>query len=174
VSSTLIDRVVADLGRRLWEVPVGFKWFVPGLIDGSVGFGGEESAGASFLRFDGTVWTTDKDGILLTLLASEMTAVTGETPSQAHAALVERFGASAYSRVDAPATASRRRSWPRCPASRHGDRTRGRAIVDRLTSAPRQRCGDRRAEGDDRVGLVRGPAVGDRGPLQDLRRVLPG
>ena len=82
--------MVADLGRRLWEVPVGFKWFVPGLIDGSVGFGGEESAGASFLRFDGTVWTTDKDGILLALLASEITAVTGETPSQAHAKLVEQ------------------------------------------------------------------------------------
>src|SRR5437867_7105820 len=104
VSSTMIDRVAADLNRRLVEVPVGFKWFVDGLAGGTLGFGGEESAGASFLRFDGTVWTTDKDGILLALLASEITAVTGETPSQAHAKLVERFGASAYSRVDAPAT----------------------------------------------------------------------
>src|SRR5258707_13502547 len=91
VSSSLIDRVVADLGRRLWEVPVGFKWFVPGLIDGSVGFGGEESAGASFLRFDGTGWTTDKDGILLALLASEIPAVTGEPPRQARAKPVPKF-----------------------------------------------------------------------------------
>ena len=82
VSSSMIDRVAAQLGRRLWEVPVGFKWFVPGLVDGSVGFGGEESAGASFLRMDGTASTTDKDGILLALLASEILAVTGKTPSQ--------------------------------------------------------------------------------------------
>ena len=81
----MIDRVAASLGRRLWEVPVGFKWFVPGLIDGSVGFGGEESAGASFLRFDGSVWTTDKDGILLCLLASEIRAVTGKSPSELYA-----------------------------------------------------------------------------------------
>ena len=104
VSSSLIDRVVADMGRRLIEVPVGFKHFVPGLIDGSVGFGGEESAGASFLRKDGSVWTTDKDGIILALLASEIIAVTGKTPSQFHEEQVERFGASAYARIDAPAT----------------------------------------------------------------------
>ena len=104
VSSSLIDRVVADMGRRLIEVPVGFKHFVPGLIDGSVGFGGEESAGASFLRKDGSVWTTDKDGIILALLASEIIAVTGKTPSQLHEEQVERFGASAYARIDAPAT----------------------------------------------------------------------
>ena len=94
VSSSLIDRVAASIGRTLVEVPVGFKHFVPGLLDGSLGFGGEESAGASFLRKDGTVWTTDKDGILLALLASEIIAVTGRTPSQLHAELVERFGAS--------------------------------------------------------------------------------
>jgi phosphoglucomutase len=104
VSSTMIDRVAGFLGRELWEVPVGFKWFVPGLIDGSVAFGGEESAGASFVRFDGTVWTTDKDGILLALLASEILAVTGKTPSQRYAELTEHFGAPAYARVDAAAT----------------------------------------------------------------------
>lgn len=104
VSSSMIDRVAESLGRRLWEVPVGFKWFVPGLIDGSVGFGGEESAGASFLRKDGTVWTTDKDGILLCLLASEIRAVTGKSPSQLYAELVERFGDPAYQRTDAVAT----------------------------------------------------------------------
>ncbi|GAA1335348.1 phosphoglucomutase (alpha-D-glucose-1,6-bisphosphate-dependent) [Brachybacterium rhamnosum] len=103
VSSSLIDRVVADLGRELFEVPVGFKWFVPGLIDSSVGFGGEESAGASFLRRDGSVWTTDKDGIILALLASEILAVTGRSPSVLHGELVERFGESAYARTDAPA-----------------------------------------------------------------------
>ena len=104
VSSSMIDRVAADLGRRLDEVPVGFKWFVEGLTDGSVAFGGEESAGASFLRRDGSTWTTDKDGILLALLASEITAVTGSTPSEHYAALTGRFGAPAYARVDAPAT----------------------------------------------------------------------
>lgn len=104
VSSSMIDRVAESLGRRLWEVPVGFKWFVPGLLDGSVAFGGEESAGASFLRKDGTVWTTDKDGILLCLLASEIRAVTGKSPSQLYAELVERFGDPAYQRTDAAAT----------------------------------------------------------------------
>ncbi|GAA3126729.1 phosphoglucomutase (alpha-D-glucose-1,6-bisphosphate-dependent) [Kribbella aluminosa] len=137
VSSSLIDRVVGDLGRRLWEVPVGFKWFVPGLVDGSVGFGGEESAGASFLRFDGTVWTTDKDGILLALLASEITAVTGETPSRAHAKLVDRFGASAYSRVDAPATREQKaKLGALTPEAVTATELAGEPIVDRLTHAP--------------------------------------
>jgi phosphoglucomutase len=104
VSSSIIDRVAESLGRRLWEVPVGFKWFVPGLIDGSVGFGGEESAGASFLRLDGSVWTTDKDGILLALLASEILAVTGKTPSQLYVELTAKFGDPVYERVDAPAS----------------------------------------------------------------------
>lgn len=104
VSSSMIDRVVAELNRPLWEVPVGFKWFVPGLIDGSVGFGGEESAGASFLRLDGSVWTTDKDGIILALLAAEILAVTGKTPSQLYRELTDAYGAPAYERVDAPAT----------------------------------------------------------------------
>jgi phosphoglucomutase len=104
VSSSMIDRVADDLGRRLWEVPVGFKWFVPGLIDGSVAFGGEESAGASFLRKDGTAWTTDKDGILLALLASEILAVTGKSPSQLYAELTAKHGDPAYARVDAAAS----------------------------------------------------------------------
>ena len=104
VSSSMIDLVAESLGRRLWEVPVGFKWFVPGLIDGSVAFGGEESAGASFLRMDGSTWTTDKDGIILALLASEIRAVTGKTPSQLYAELTEKFGSPAYERVDAAAS----------------------------------------------------------------------
>ncbi|WP_426626079.1 phosphoglucomutase (alpha-D-glucose-1,6-bisphosphate-dependent) [Leifsonia sp. McL0607] len=104
VSSSIIDRVAESIGRRLWEVPVGFKWFVPGLIDGSVGFGGEESAGASFLRFDGSAWTTDKDGILLALLASEIRAVTGKSPSELYRELTARFGDPVYQRVDAPAS----------------------------------------------------------------------
>ncbi|WP_298227079.1 phosphoglucomutase (alpha-D-glucose-1,6-bisphosphate-dependent) [Gryllotalpicola sp.] len=104
VSSAIIDRVAAGLGRRLWEVPVGFKWFVPGLADGSVGFGGEESAGASFLRLDGSAWTTDKDGILLALLASEIIAVTGRSPSELYGDLTAKYGAPAYERVDAPAS----------------------------------------------------------------------
>ena len=103
VSSSMINFVADGLGRVLWEVPVGFKWFVPGLVDGSVGFGGEESAGASFLRKDGTVWTTDKDGIILALLASEIIAVTGKTPSVLYKELTERFGDPAYARVDAAA-----------------------------------------------------------------------
>jgi phosphoglucomutase len=104
VSSSMIDRVTEDLGRRLLEVPVGFKWFVPGLLDGSVGFGGEESAGASFLRHDGSVWTTDKDGIILALLASEITAVTGRSPSELYDDLTVRHGAPAYARIDTAAT----------------------------------------------------------------------
>jgi phosphoglucomutase len=108
VSSTMIDLVAADLGRRLIEVPVGFKWFVDGLFDGSLGFGGEESAGASFLRRDGTAWSTDKDGILLALLAAEITAKTGRDPGAAYEELTERFGRPAYRRVDSPVTPERK------------------------------------------------------------------
>jgi phosphoglucomutase len=104
VSSALIDRVVASHGRELLEVPVGFKWFVPGLSNGSLVFGGEESAGASFQRFDGTAWSTDKDGILLALLAAEIQAVTGQSPSERYRELTDRFGEPAYARVDAAAT----------------------------------------------------------------------
>jgi phosphoglucomutase len=108
VSSSIINRVVESLGRKLIEVPVGFKWFVPGLIDGSVGFGGEESAGASFLRQNGEPWSTDKDGLILALLASEIQAVTGSSPSEHYARLTDRFGAPAYERIDAPATVSQK------------------------------------------------------------------
>src|SRR6202040_2742669 len=104
VSSSMIDNVVEKLGRRLYEVPVGFKWFVPGLFDGSCCFGGEESAGASFLRLDGTVWTTDKDGPIMDLLAAEITARTGKDPGEHYRELASEFGASSYKRVDAPAT----------------------------------------------------------------------
>ncbi|MGY1832127.1 phosphoglucomutase (alpha-D-glucose-1,6-bisphosphate-dependent) [Geodermatophilus sp. SYSU D01180] len=137
VSSSLIDRVVAGLGRRLVEVPVGFKWFVPGLLDGSVGFGGEESAGASFLRRDGGVWTTDKDGVLLALLASEIQAVTGSSPSQLHAELTARYGASAYARVDAPATREQKAALGRLsPEDVTATELAGEPITAKLTRAP--------------------------------------
>jgi len=117
VSSSIIDRVVGSLGRKLIEVPVGFKWFVPGLIDGSVGFGGEESAGASFLRLDGKAWSTDKDGLILALLAAEITAVTGKTPSQHYGELTGKFGAPAYERIDAPATLEQKSKLGKLSAS---------------------------------------------------------
>jgi phosphoglucomutase len=137
VSSSMIDRVVADLGRPLLEVPVGFKWFVPGLLDGSVGFGGEESAGASFLRRDGTTWTTDKDGLLLALLASEIQAVTGQSPSQRYGELMTRFGAPAYARVDAPATREEKaRLAALSPEAVLATELAGEPITARLTRAP--------------------------------------
>ncbi|WP_026408332.1 phosphoglucomutase (alpha-D-glucose-1,6-bisphosphate-dependent) [Actinomyces gerencseriae] len=137
VSSSLIDRVVAAMGRTLVEVPVGFKHFVPGLIDGSVGFGGEESAGASFLRKDGTVWTTDKDGLILALLASEIIAVTGKTPSQLHEEQVKRFGASAYARIDAPATKEQKaRLADLAPEDVTATELAGEPIIGRLVRAP--------------------------------------
>ena len=137
VSSSMIDRVAADLGRRLVEVPVGFKWFVPGLIDGSFGFGGEESAGASFLRKDGTVWTTDKDGVLLTLLSSEITAVTGKDPSEHYAELTARHGAPAYARVDAPATREQKAKLASLsPDQVTATELAGEAITAKLTEAP--------------------------------------
>ena len=137
VSSMIIDRVVASLGRRLLEVPVGFKWFVPGLLDGSVVFGGEESAGASFLRFDGSVWTTDKDGILLCLLAAEILAVTGKTPSQRYAELEAEFGASAYQRVDAPATPAQKAALSKlAPEAVTATELAGEPITAKLSHAP--------------------------------------
>jgi phosphoglucomutase len=137
VSSSMIDRVAADLGRRLLEVPVGFKWFVPGLLDGSVGFGGEESAGASFLRFDGTVWSTDKDGIILALLASEILAATERTPSQHYADLAERHGAPAYARIDAPADREQKAKLSVLSAADvTADSLAGEAITAKLTEAP--------------------------------------
>jgi phosphoglucomutase len=137
VSSSMIDKVAADVQRRLVEVPVGFKWFVSGLLDGSVGFGGEESAGASFLRLDGTVWTTDKDGILLALLASEILAVTGRTPSQWYGDLVERHGDPSYARIDAPATRDEKAKLARLsPSDVRASSVAGEPITAILTSAP--------------------------------------
>ncbi|GAA3438172.1 phosphoglucomutase (alpha-D-glucose-1,6-bisphosphate-dependent) [Kutzneria kofuensis] len=137
VSSSMIDRVTASLGRRLVEVPVGFKWFVPGLLDGSVAFGGEESAGASFLRRDGRVWTTDKDGLLLCLLAAEITAGTGKTPSQRYAELVGEFGAPSYARVDAPATREEKAKLAKLsPEAVTATELAGEPIEQRLTEAP--------------------------------------
>lgn len=137
VSSSMIDRVAASLGRTLIEVPVGFKWFVPGLIDGSVGFGGEESAGASFLRHNGKVWTTDKDGLILCLLASEILAVTGESPSQHYKKLTDEFGAPSYARVDAPATREQKAVLAQLsPEQVTATELAGEPITAKLTRAP--------------------------------------
>ena len=137
VSSSMIDRVAGKLDRTLIEVPVGFKWFVPGLSDGSVGFGGEESAGASFLTLDGKTWTTDKDGILLDLLASEILAVTGETPSRHYAKLVEEFGASSYARIDAPANREQKAKLGNLsPEDVTATELAGEPITAKLTAAP--------------------------------------
>ena len=137
VSSSMIDRVVAGLGRRLLEVPVGFKYFVPGLLDGSVGFGGEESAGAAFLRHDGGVWSTDKDGITLALLAAEIQAVTGQSASQLYTGLTEQYGAPAYARVDAPASREEKARLSKLSPSDVSAKTlASEAITDILTAAP--------------------------------------
>ena len=137
VSSSIIDRVVAGLDRKLLEVPVGFKWFVDGLISGTIGFGGEESAGASFLRRDGSVWTTDKDGIILALLASEILAVTGQTPSQRYGALAEKYGAPIYARVDAPADREQKARLSKLSADQvSATELAGEPITAKLTAAP--------------------------------------
>lgn len=137
VSSSMIDRVVKSLDRELVEVPVGFKWFVPGLVEGAIGFGGEESAGASFLRFDGSVWSTDKDGIIMDLLAAEITAVTGKTPSQRYAELAEKFGAPAYARTDAPANREQKAILKKLsPDKVTATELAGEDIVAKLTEAP--------------------------------------
>jgi len=137
VSSSMIDRVAADLGRTLVEVPVGFKWFVPGLRSGDIGFGGEESAGASFLALDGSTWTTDKDGILLALLASEILAVTGRTPSEHYAALTAEHGSPAYARVDAPADREQKAKLGKLdPSAVTATELAGEPITAKLTTAP--------------------------------------
>jgi phosphoglucomutase len=137
VSSSMLDRVAAGLGRQLVEVPVGFKWFVPGLLDGSIGFGGEESAGASFLRRDGRVWTTDKDGPLLCLLAAEITAVTGSSPSERYAELVARYGDPSYARVDAPATREQKAVLGKLSADQvTATELAGEPITAKLVEAP--------------------------------------
>jgi phosphoglucomutase len=137
VSSSIIDRVADDLGRRLVEVPVGFKWFVGGLLDGTIGFGGEESAGASFLRRDGGAWSTDKDGLIPCLLAAEMTATTGRDPGEAYAALAERFGNAAYRRVDVAASAADKDKLKQLsPEQVASSELAGEPILDKLTAAP--------------------------------------
>jgi phosphoglucomutase len=137
VSSGLIDRVARKLGRRLVEVPVGFKWFVGGLLDGSIGFGGEESAGASFLRRDGTVWSTDKDGIIMDLLAAEIRAVSGRDPGQHYASLAQELGRPIYTRIDAPATPAEKAALKKLsPEAVKADRLAGDPIVAKLTRAP--------------------------------------
>jgi phosphoglucomutase len=137
VSSSVIDRVADDVGRGLMEVPVGFKWFVPGLRDGSVGFGGEESAGASFLRRDGAVWTTDKDGIIMDLLAAEIIAVTGATPSERYRELTSRLGESVYARIDAPATRQQKAALASLtPQQFSAEKLAGDKVLARLTTAP--------------------------------------
>ena len=137
VSSQMIDRVVQKLGRRLWETPVGFKWFVPGLMDGSVCFGGEESAGASFLRRDGTVWTTDKDGLIMDLLAAEITARTEKDPSENFSDLVSEFGRPYYTRIDKPASPEEKaKLGALAPESVRASSLAGEPITARLTSAP--------------------------------------
>jgi phosphoglucomutase len=137
VSSSMIDRVVHKLGRSLYEVPVGFKWFVPGLFDGSLCFGGEESAGASFLRKDGTVWTTDKDGLIMALLAAEITARMGKDPGELYQELTTDFGAPFYTRIDAPATPDQKAQLQKLsPGSIANDTLAGEPITAKLTSAP--------------------------------------
>ena len=137
VSSSVIDRVADDCGRRLVEVPVGFKWFVPGLLDGSIAFGGEESAGASFLRRNGQVWTTDKDGIILDLLAAEIIAVTGSTPSARYRSIAERLGDPSYARIDAPATREQKAVLAKLsPGQFAAGELAGEPVLERLTTAP--------------------------------------
>ncbi|MDR1732016.1 MAG: phosphoglucomutase (alpha-D-glucose-1,6-bisphosphate-dependent) [Synergistaceae bacterium] len=137
VSSSMIDRVTRGLGRTLCEVPVGFKWFVDGLLDGSMGFGGEESAGASFLRMDGTTWTTDKDGFIMDLLAAEITAVTERNPEEHYASLTARYGTPVYERIDSPATPDQKAALSRLSPDRvRADTLAGEKITARLTNAP--------------------------------------
>src|SRR5262249_9071930 len=137
VSSAIIDRVAGSLGRKLVEVPVGFKWFVDGLFDGSLGFGGEESAGASFLRRDGGVWTTDKDGIILDLLAAEMTAITGKDPGEQFREIAAQFGPPYYTRADAPATPAQKAALKKLSPEQVKETTlAGEPITARLTQAP--------------------------------------
>src|SRR5262249_27294555 len=137
VSSSMIDRVVAKLGRRLWEVPVGFKWFAPGLYDGSCCFGGEESAGASFLRRNGIVWTTDKDGLIMGLLAAEIMAASGKDPGEHYRELTAEFGSPGYTRIDAPATPEQKARLERlAPQAVTASRLAGEPITAKLTQAP--------------------------------------
>ena len=175
VSSQMIDRVTAKLGRKLYEVPVGFKWFVDGLLDGSLGFGGEESAGASFVRRDGSVWTTDKDGIVPALLSAEITARMGRDPGEIYRELAREFGEPVYDRVEAPATPEQKQRLERLSAqqirSRRAGWRKNRAHPD---PGSWQRRTDRRCEGDCRERMVCGASVRHRRHLQDIRREFSG
>ena len=174
VSSQMIDLVTAKLGRKLFEVPVGFKWFVDGLLDGSLGFGGEESAGASFLRRDGSVWTTDKDGIAPALLAAEITARMGRDPGEIYQELTREFGESVYTRVEAPATAQQKEMLRKLsPDQVRLQRPCWRTNSNRPHACAGQwRC-PRRIESRGRERMVRGTSVRDREYLQDLCGELP-
>ena len=173
VSSQMIDRVTAKLGRKLYEVPVGFKWFVDGLLDGSLGFGGEESAGASFIRLDGSVWTTDKDGIVPALLSAEITARMGRDPGEIYRELAREFGEPAYDRVEAPATPEQKQMLAQLsPQQMQSAELAGEKIQSILTQAPGNGAAIGGVEGDRRERLVRRAPVRHRRHLQDLCREL--
>ena len=175
VSSQMIDRVTAKLGRKLYEVPVGFKWFVDGLLDGSLGFGGEESAGASFVRLDGSVWTTDKDGIVPALLAAEITARMGRDPGEIYRELTREFGEPLYDRVEAPATPEQKELLEKLsPQQVRLTELAGEKIQTILTHAPGNGApiGGLKVMAEER--MVRGASVRDRRHLQDLCGELPG
>ena len=173
VSSQMIDRITAKLGRKLFEVPVGFKWFVAGLLDGSLGFGGEESAGSVFLRLDGTVWTTDKDGIVPALLAAEITARTGHDPAAIYREFRPEFGEPVYERIDSPATPEQKQRLANLsPAQVKQTELAGEKITDHAHTSPGQRCAHRWIESHCQKRLVRGPSVRHRKYLQDLCREL--
>ncbi len=173
VSTAMIDRVAARLGRPLYEVPVGFKWFVDGLLDGSLGFGGEESAGASFSRIDGTVWTTDKDGLVPALLSAEITARTGKDPGERYRALAQELGAVFADRVEAPATPPQKRKLSKlAPSQITITELAGRQDHESPRSGARQRRAVWRHQSHLRRRVVCGAPLGHRGYLQDLWREL--
>ena len=174
VSSGMIDRVAAKLGRKLVEVPVGFKWFVDGLLGGALGFAGEESAGASFLRRDGSVWTTDKDGIILGLLAAEITARTRRDPGEAYDRLTRELGAPFYERIDAPATPEQKALLKALSPERLAlKELAGEPIRATLTAAPGNGAPFGGIKVDCRERLVCRAAFGHGGCLQNLRREFP-
>jgi phosphoglucomutase len=172
VSSSMIDRVSAGLGRRLYEVPVGFKYFVEGLLAGRLGFGGEESAGSSFLRRDGSVWTTDKDGIIACLLSAEITARTGKDPGEIYRELTRDLGDPVYERIDAPATPEQKAALAKLsPSDIQATEVAGQPILKILTTAPGD--GNRRNQSDCQRWLVCSTSFGHGGNLQDLCREFP-
>jgi phosphoglucomutase len=174
VSSSMIDRVVNKLGRKLCETPVGFKWFAPGLFDGSFGFGGEESAGASFLRRDGTVWTTDKDGPIMDLLAAEITAVTGKDPGEHFRELTAEFGTPYYTRIDAAATPEQKASLAKLSPEAVKESKSGRRCDHRQADARSgQQRRHRRFESRDGERLVCRASLRHGKHLQDLRGEFP-